>query len=192
MGELALTSESFQHDDPMSPSPRLLLEGRPGVGKSTVAERLIATLREAQVPVSGFVTSEIREGQRRSGFRIETAAGEEGTLARVGYRGPPRVGKYGVDLEEFERVALPSIEDIPKGGVVVIDELGKMELASKRFRGAVAALFEQDAPVVATVHAHRHPFTDELKRRGDVRVERVTRGNRDALPDQILALVGPG
>ena len=120
MGELALTSESFQHGDPMSPPPRLLLEGRPGVGKSTVAERLSATLRDARVPISGFVTREIREGQRRSGFRIETAAGEEGTLAHVGYRGPPRVGKYGVDLEEFERVALPSIEDIPVGDLELL------------------------------------------------------------------------
>lgn len=98
-----------------------------------------------------------------------------------------------MDLEEFERIALPTLEDIPEGGVVVIDELGKMELASTRFRDAVGALFEGDTPVVATVHAHRHPFTDELKRRGDVLVRRVTRGNRDALPKQILAtLVGLG
>ena len=89
-----------------------------------------------------------------------------------------------MDLEEFERIALPTLKDTPEGGVVVIDELGKMELASKRFRDAVGALFERDAPVVATVHAHRHPFTDELKRRGDVEVERVTRGNRDASPSR--------
>jgi nucleoside-triphosphatase len=138
------------------------------------------------------VTREVREGQRRSGFRIRTAAGEEGILAHVDYRGPPRVGKYGVDLEEFERVALPALEGVPEGSVVVIDELGKMELASKRFRDAVSALFAQDMPVVATVHAHRHPFTDELKRRGDVEVERVTRGNRDALPAQILAALLSG
>jgi nucleoside-triphosphatase len=139
--------------------------------------------------VSGFVTREVREGQRRSGFRIETAAGEEGTLAHVDYRGRPRVGKYGVDLEEFERIALPALKHVPEGGVVVIDELGKMELASRSFRDAVGALFESDAHVVATVHAHRHPFTDELKRRGDVEVQRVTRGNRDALPNQILAML---
>jgi nucleoside-triphosphatase len=145
------------------------------------------------VPVSGFLTREIREGRRRSGFRIETADGKQGTLADVGYRGPPRVGKYGVDLEEFERIALPALEETPEGGVVVIDELGKMELASKPFRDAVAALFEADTHVVSTVHAHRHPFTDELKRRADVEVQRVTRGNRDALPEQIRStLVGPG
>ena len=141
--------------------------------------------------MSGFVTREVREGRRRSGFRIETASGEEGTLAHVGYRGPPRVGKYGVDLDEFERIALPALEHVPEGGVVVIDELGKMELASRPFRDAVGALFESDSNVVATVHAHRHPFTDELKRRGDVTVQRVTRENRDALPEQLLATLAP-
>jgi nucleoside-triphosphatase THEP1 len=76
--------------------------------------------------------------------------------------------------------------------VLVIDELGKMELASKRFRDAVRELFDADATIVATVHAHRHAFTDELKRRDDVEVERMTRGNRDALPAQVLAAVLSG
>ena len=153
---------------------------------------MIALLRDADVTVSGFLTREVREGRRRTGFRIETVAGEEGTLAQVGHRGGPRVGRYGVDLEAFERIALPALEDIPAGSVLVIDELGKMELASNRFRDAVGALFDAETPIVATVHAHRHPFTDALKRREDVEVLRVTRANRDALPEQILAiLVGP-
>jgi nucleoside-triphosphatase len=76
--------------------------------------------------------------------------------------------------------------------VAVIDELGRMELASKRLRDAVGTLFAKDAPVVATVHAHRHPFTDELKRRADVEVVRVTRENRDALPERILATLLSG
>ena len=149
-------------------------------------------LREADVPVSGFLTREVREGKRRTGFRIETVAGEEGTLAQVSHRDGPRVGRYRVDLEAFERIALPTLHDVPAGSVLVIDELGKMELASERFRDAVGALFDADTPIVATVHAHRHPFTDALKRRDDVVVRRVTRANRDALPEQILPiLVGP-
>lgn len=133
------------------------------------------------------MTREIREAGRRVGFGIETPAGQEGVLAHVELRGPPRVGKYGVDLDAFERIALPVLAAIPEGGVVVIDELGKMELASERFREAVAELFERPTPAVATVHAHRHPFTDELKRRDDTDVERVTRENRDELPERIAA-----
>jgi nucleoside-triphosphatase len=137
--------------------------------------------------VSGFVTREIRDGARRVGFGIETPQGKGGVLAHVDFAGPPRVGKYGVDLEAFEAIALPALARAPDDGVTVIDELGKMELASERFRHAVAGLFERRLAVVATVHAHRHPFTDELKRRDDVAREHVTARNRDALPERLAA-----
>ena len=48
-------------------------------------------------------------------------------------------------------------------------------------------LLDQQVAVVATVHVHRHPFTDALKRRPDLRVIRVTERNRDALPERLAA-----
>lgn len=170
----------------MSP-PRILLEGRPGSGKTTVARKLLDELRARGVSVSGFTTREIREGGRRLGFDVESAEGERGVLAHVDLPGPPRVGKYGVDLASFERVALPSIT--APAGVVVIDELGKMELASQEFRRAVSALFERDRPIVATVHAFSHPFTDELKRRPDVETIRISERNRETLSWELAGLV---
>jgi nucleoside-triphosphatase len=148
---------------------------------------LVSLLGDAGVDASGFFTEEIRESGRRVGFRIETIEGERGTLAHVEFSGPPRVGRYGVDLEEFDRIALPSLAEAPRSGVTVIDELGKMELASERFRDAVSRLLEQAVPLVATVHAYRHPFTDALKRREDVELERITRQNRDRLPERLSA-----
>jgi nucleoside-triphosphatase len=136
------------------------------------------------VPLAGFFTEEIREGRARVGFRIETFAGDRDVLAHVDLTGPPRVGKYGVDLEAFERLALPALEP-PPDVVTIVDELGKMELASARFRDAVTGLLDRDAPLVATVHAFRHPFTDELKRRPGVELVRLTRANRDDLPDAL-------
>jgi nucleoside-triphosphatase len=88
-----------------------------------------------------------------------------------------------VDLETFERIAIPALS--PTERVAVIDELGKMELASERFREAVSALFRAPLPVVATVHAYRHPFTDALKARADVEVVPVNRETRDALPARL-------
>jgi nucleoside-triphosphatase len=95
-----------------------------------VARRLIALLRDAGVPVGGFATEEIRDGGRRVGFGIETVGGDRGVLAHMDLPGPPRVGKYGVDLQAFERLALAAISSPPRRGVTVIDELGKMELGS--------------------------------------------------------------
>jgi nucleoside-triphosphatase len=172
-------------------TPRLLLEGRPGIGKTTVARRLVTLLQEAGVPVGGFTTGELRTGGRRQGFLVEAASGAQGLLARVDLPGPPRVGRYGVDLAAFERVALPALRTPAIGGVVVVDELGKMELASAAFREAVAELFGRDVAVVATVHQARDRFTDALRRRPDIRVVRVTEETRDALPERLMErLVG--
>ena len=162
---------------------RLLIEARPGAGKTTALSRLAERLRDGGVAPSGFLTREMRQSGRRVGFEIETFAGERGVLAHVDIRGSPRVGRYGVDLEEFERLALPALE--APASVVLIDELGKMELASERFREAVLALFERPAPIVATVHTARHPFTNELKRRSEVSTIRLTAANRDRLPAEV-------
>jgi nucleoside-triphosphatase len=167
---------------------RVLLEGRPGVGKTTVARRLVELLTVAGIPVSGFTTEEIREGRRRVGFSVEAIRGPRVVLSHVDLPGPPRVGKYGVDLESFERVALPSLHTPP--GVVVVDEIGKMELASAPFREAVRDLLDGSTPIVATVHAFRHPFTDHLKRRPNIEVIRVTAASRDSLPDLLADRLG--
>jgi nucleoside-triphosphatase len=168
----------------------VLVEGRPGIGKTTVARRLGQLLRKAGVPLAGFVTEELREGGLRVGFAIETFDGRHGVLAHVGLPGPPRVGKYGVDLAGFERLALPALVSPPEGGVVLIDELGKMELASKAFRDAVSRLLEEPVALVATVHLARHPFTDALKRRPGVELVEVTVRNRDDLPERLATSLG--
>jgi nucleoside-triphosphatase len=166
---------------------KILLEGRPGAGKSTIARRLADTLSRAGIPVSGFITEEIRESGRRLGFSLERFGGERGVLAHVELPGPPRVGRYGVDLAAFERLAIPALEQAGEHEVAIIDELGKMELASDAFRDALAALLDRPVPVVATVQSASHPFTDALKRRRDTETLRVTNANRDELPELLSA-----
>ena len=162
---------------------RLLIEARPGAGKTTAARRLVKILQERGIPVQGFTTEEIREGGRRVGFAVTALGGPTAVLAHVSLAGPPRVGRYGVDLKAFEQVALPALGDPRAGRVVVIDEVGKMELASAAFRGAVQRLLDTGCPLVATVHTHRHPFSDALKRQ--VQVVQLDAGNRDLLPVQL-------
>jgi nucleoside-triphosphatase len=172
-------------------SRKLLIEGRPGSGKTTAAARLVELLRERQMTVAGFLTREIRRRGTRVGFEVEALDGQRDVLAGVELTGPPRVGKYGVDLEAFERVALPAISD-PDADVVVIDELGKMELASDRFCDAIRSLLEKPLPLVATVHASRHPFTDAVKSRRDVELVRLTRSVRDGLPEKLASGLAAG
>jgi nucleoside-triphosphatase len=167
---------------------RLLIEARPGAGKTTALRRVAELLRERQVEVAGFVTEEMRAGLGRVGFCIAAfSTGERGTLAHVDISSSIRVGRYGVDLQAFERIALP--EFATKSDVMLIDELGKMELASSAFVTAVRGLFDRKTSVAATVHTFRDPFTDALKARPDVELVRLTRENRDSLPGQIVELL---
>jgi nucleoside-triphosphatase len=162
---------------------RLLIEARPGAGKTTAIGRLAERLHDAGVSLSGFLTREMRSHGRRVGFEIETFGGERGLLAHVDIKGPPRVSRYGVNLDEFERMALGALE--APADVFLIDELGKMELASQPFREAVLNLFDGPVPIVATVHTFRHPFTDELKARAGVTTIRLTAANRNELPEEL-------
>ncbi len=168
---------------------KVLLGGRPGIGKTTVAVRIAELLRRDGIPLAGFTTEEIRERGRRVGFTVDTFDGARATLAHVDLPGPPRVGKYGVDVEAFERLALPALEHVPEGGIVVIDEIGKMELASEAFRERALELFDAPQPLVATIQLARNPFTARLKRRRDTEVVRVTERNRDDLPARLRTML---
>jgi nucleoside-triphosphatase len=152
-----------------------------------VARRLIEQLREAEIPVGGFITQEMRDGGKRTGFEVEGLDGDREVLAHVSLPGPPRVGRYGVDVAALERVALPALAHPPLGGILVVDELGKMELASTALQEAFLAALAAPAAVVATVHVYRHPFTDALKARPDFDRITVTASNRQELPQRLAA-----
>ncbi len=111
--------------------PKLLLTGLPGVGKTTVVVKVLGSLGERAL---GFYTREVRERGKRVGFRLVTTWGEEGWLARVGLDSPWRVSRYGVDLAFLEEVVGRLREEWSPGKVLVVDEIGKMELFSSLFR----------------------------------------------------------
>jgi nucleoside-triphosphatase len=165
-----------------------LLTGRPGVGKTTCLRRVLERLRR---PAGGFVTEEVRRGGARVGFALVTLAGQRVTLADVSRRGAPRVGKYGVDVEALDRVGVPAIRGaVEAGWLVVVDEVGKMELTSAAFRAAVEEALASPVPVVGTVMAAAHPWADRVKAAPGVTLMEVTVANRDSLPARLVDLVG--
>ncbi|MGH4006785.1 MAG: nucleoside-triphosphatase [Pseudonocardiaceae bacterium] len=173
-------------DLPLQPL-RFLLEGPPKVGKTVAMRCLVELLREHGATVSGFVTDEIREQNRRVGFVVRDVAGPEAVLAHQDFRTGVQVGRFGVDVPAFERVALPVLRRAQEAsGAVIVDELGRMELASALFVQAMDTLLAGSLPVVATVHVYEHPVTDALKRRADVQLVTVTEANRDELPAQLF------
>ncbi len=158
----------------------MLLTGLPGSGKSTLIERIIARLDR---PVAGFVTREIRERGRRVGFALTTLDGQEGVLAHAGHRSGHRVGRYGVNLADLDRLAVPAIQPRDPTALVIVDEIGKMECLSSRFRQAVLELFDSDQDVLGTIALKGGTYMQNIKTRADVELIEVTPANRDRLVD---------
>lgn len=164
-----------------------LLTGRPGVGKTTCLRRALERL---ELPAGGFFTEEIREEGQRRGFALVTLDGQRATMAHVSRRGAPRVGKYGVDVESLERIGVPAIDDARRRrALVVIDEIGKMEMTSAVFRRAVEQALAEEARVLGTILLAAHPWADRIKRHPAVRLVEVTAANRDDIAERLVALV---
>lgn len=164
----------------------LLLTGTPGVGKTTVIRRVAERLAGARL--GGFYTGEMRAAGRREGFRLVGFDGSERVLAHV--RLPaPRVSKYGVDVAALD-AAVAALLDPGSAEVFLVDEIGKMECLSGRFVEAVRRLLDSGRVVVATIARRGGGFIAEVRGRPDVALREVTRANRDALPEEVLAWIG--
>jgi nucleoside-triphosphatase len=165
----------------------LLLTGRPGIGKTTVIQEVIRALGDQ---AGGFYTEEMRNSDgRRTGFRMVTLGERDAVMAHVDLRGQgrPRVSRYGVDVAAIESVGVTALrEAMASDRVVVVDEIGKMELFCDAFKDAVLEAIEGESRVIGTVMSGHNAWVDELKARDQVKIWEVTAGNRDELPRRIL------
>ena len=162
----------------------LLITGLPGVGKTTILKQAAQALGPR---AGGFYTEEIRGPGGRKGFRLITLDGREAVMAHVDIRTRNRVGRYGVDVATLDAVGVAAIrEAVQSREVVVIDEIGKMDLFSGEFQGAVLKAVSSPKIVVATVMHRSHTWVDALKAMPQVAVWQVTKSNRDEMPARVM------
>lgn len=169
--------------------PVILLTGRPGIGKTTVVREIAARLGAG---AGGFFTREVRAQGQRTGFEIVTLDGQRGDLATKSpgraFAGEIPFGKYRINPAAIDALAVPALlTALRRGQVIVVDEIGPMELVSDRFRQAVLAILDGAVPVVGTIVGRRHPFADRVKAHHRVRLETVTVANRDRLAGEVFA-----
>ena len=149
--------------------------------------------------MGGFYTEEVRcINRKRIGFDVVSVHGTDRVpLARVlppnSMSRGPKVSKYTVDIDSFECNAMSLINQVQSTGridIMVLDEIGKMELFSHRFKAQVSKLFElQDIVLLCTVPLKSMPFVSALKARADCELFKVTTDNRHSLLPHLVTVL---
>lgn len=165
----------------------LILTGRPGIGKTTIIKAVVAQLGDR---AGGFYTEEILGPGGRKGFRLITLDGQSAVIAHVDFKSRSQVGRYGVKVDVIDRLGAGAIRlAMERDPIVIIDEIGKMELFSSQFQSAVLKAVGGSCLVLATAMLDDHPWAAALKALPNVTVWEVTRPNRTQMVEQVLRWV---
>lgn len=171
----------------------VLLTGTPGIGKTTLVKKICEVLTNKDIPVQGFYTEEVRQRNTRIGFDVVTFHGDRSPLARASEQNivnVPRVGKYLVNLKSFEDLAIPVLNaSVSNKSVLVIDEIGKMEMFSTKFCNEVKSIFNRSRTILATIPVAPNAFVKHIQSLPMSKTFVVDYNNRNSLMEPIVDIL---
>jgi len=157
---------------PLAPRTRtVVITGPTGCGKSPLVSSVVDELGRRGIPVAGFLQPAIIEDGIKVGFRVEDAAtGEVRDLARRVASGG---GAFGTSFEFFDEgfdLGRRALMNLSSGSVLVIDELGPVELRGGGHWPAVERALQNSDPagLVVVVRRSLVPALVEALDAGDV------------------------
>ena len=159
---------------------KIAITGKPGIGKTTFCLKVFNALKH-ECKVCGFITAEIREKNKRIGFKIRNLeTNEEDWLAKVG-KGKITVGKYVVFVENIKKF----LASLDCNGIVILDEVGPMELKSRDFVRKVSELINKNNPMLFSIHfKSKHPLLEKIRKSFEVIV--LNEKNRNVLVNRVI------
>jgi nucleoside-triphosphatase len=167
----------------------LLLTGRPGIGKTTLINESVRRIRETGIKIGGISTREIRSRGIRKGFMIrDIESGREAIMASTDFKKGPNIGRYRVDISALTEVGVTAIHTaIEEAEVIVIDEIGPMELLSPEMSKIILRAIESAKPVLGVIHwKMRERLTHAILSNPKTKVVEVRHDNRDSLVSKIV------
>lgn len=157
----------------------VFLTGPVQVGKSTAIDRFLSG---RGMDPGGFRTRWTPRGV------LELRLLETGEIFSAARR---EDGRVTADPAAFDAAGRRLLELGCGRSLLVMDELGFLERDAADFRRAVEALLDGGVPVLGVLRDRPdNVFRPGLSRRADTVILTVTKENRDAVPEQISALLG--
>ena len=159
---------------------KIFITGQPGVGKTTLLRRVYNFCRDKGILVCGFITEEVREGRFRVGFDLVILGDNQKlNFASIYKETPYKFGKYFLDINSLES-AMDKVFCLDSD-LYIIDEIGKMEFYSDKFREKIHEVMKNDRfKIIASLH---RDFVQEFKKYG--KVYYLTQENRDVVFEEI-------
>ena len=176
----------------MVDSIKIGMTGLPGSGKTETLIRIIDMLEEHEMLVGGMLTEPIMKGSTRQGFSIlNWQTKEKGILAHKDHETEKKIGEYYLDMDVLEKIGVSAINQATDDAdVIIIDEVGRMEVESFNFIHSVKEALESEKPIILTLHKKsRNPLLQDIRRRDDIRILEVTPINRNLLPYKVVRLM---
>jgi nucleoside-triphosphatase THEP1 len=152
-GHSALTRSGAE----LRPSVRtVVVTGSPDAGKTAAIVRLAELLQDSGVPVAGFAQLGVFENGGKVGFRLrDLKSGAEAGLARLAGRKAGEFGtRFAFSAEGFA-LGRTALERAVPGGVVIVDELGPVELRGGGHMPAVVKTMSVPGLAAAAVVVRR-------------------------------------
>jgi nucleoside-triphosphatase len=174
----------------MDDIPKIGITGMPSVGKTETLIKIIEKIEKSGYKIEGMITETLLEDNKRVGFYVKDwQTNEREIFAHIDFDLKDKVGKYGVDLNILEKVGVTAIEKAINDeniDIIIIDEIGKMEMLSEKFCETVIDALDSDKPILVTLHKKsRTPLLQDIRRRDDIRILEVTAVNKNLLPYKI-------
>lgn len=168
-----------------------LITALPRTGKTTIIMKLIEILGRDNC--IGFYSEEIISDNERVGFQVVTLNGRCEVFAHVDLNSEIKCGRYGVDIAVLEDVLAGELEKAiadTSGKLIVIDEIGPMQIFSEKFKKQLLLLADSGKKVIGTTFYESNPWIDEFKQREDIEIIQLTMENREYLLNDFVAQIG--
>jgi len=174
----------------MDDIPKIGITGMPSVGKTQTLIKIIEKIEKSGYKIEGMITEPVIAKKKHVGFYVtDWQTRERKVFAHVDFDTKDKVGNYGIDLNALDEIGVTAIEKAINDetvDIIVIDEIGKMEMLSEKFCETVTEALDSDKPIMVTLHKKsRTPLLQDIRRRDDIRILEVTAVNRNLLPYKI-------
>jgi len=166
----------------------IFLQGQRNAGKSIVIEKTLEILSERkQLLLGGFFTWNGGNDDPHVYMR-PAAQGREDEVFRIASY---RKGKGGMacDIGVLESEGVRLVQEGRRADLIVMDELGYLEINAPEFRQAVMGAVSGGVPILGVLRLGDVPWHAAIKRSSSVRLYDVDDENRDALPQKLANIL---